>query len=385
MHQRAQRAGSDFGRLLRYYRQNCTSKLTQADLAAKVFVSPSLISAYESGTRFPRRRTAMRIASELGLNREDTSKLLLSLRFPSGELPAAGPLLDELDQLFSSPNVSSALKAKLAVLVSDALQTWKEVQTKKVRWAVIPVAGWHARLLSPRATAQLVYRAIAEARECGIDRIVVVVAPSQEELLAQELTAYHELSNDMKERKIRLAVQKDHIGLGYAIVAAEGYLPDNEPFALVLPDDAVEKSCLTSLIASYNQYQCCIVAVRKLEEGDEESYGVASMGGGKTDSIYTIQALEERPEVAPRESSLTVLGRYVLTPEILKVLKITDPDPKSGQIELTTALHLLAQGGLVLGYIYQGKAHNISPSRRLLAKQLQEFLSVSLFLFLGVY
>jgi UTP-glucose-1-phosphate uridylyltransferase/DNA-binding XRE family transcriptional regulator len=378
MDQRAQRAGSDFGRLLRYYRQNRTSKLTQEDLAAKVFVSPSLISAYESGTRFPRRRTAMRIACELGLNREDTSKLLLSLQFPSGGLPTAGALLDELDQLFSSPSVSSELKAKLAMWVSNALQTWKEVQTKKVRWTVIPVAGWHARLLSPRATAQLVYRAIAEARECGIDRIVVVVAPSQEELLAKELTAYQELSNGVKDRKIRLAVQKDQVGLGYAIVAAKGYLPDNEPFALILPDDAVEKSCLTSMIAGYNQYQCCIVAVRKLEEGDEESYGVASMGGRKTDSIYTIKTLEERPGVKRREPSLAVLGRYILTPEILKVLEVTDPDPNSGQIELTTALHLLAQGGLVLGYIYKGEVYNISPPRRLLAKQLQEFLSVSL-------
>jgi UTP-glucose-1-phosphate uridylyltransferase/transcriptional regulator with XRE-family HTH domain len=378
MGQRAQRAGSDFGRLLRYYRQHCTSKFTQADLAAKVFVSPSLISAYESGTRLPRRRTAMRIACELGLNREDTRKLLLSLEFPSGGLPAADALLEELDQLFSSPRVSSELKAQLAVVVSSALQTWKEVQTKKVRWAVIPVAGWHARLLSPRATAQLVCRAIAEARACAIDRIVIVVAPSQAELLAQALTAYHELSNGVKERKIRFAVQKDHIGLGYAIVAAEGFLPDNEPFALILPDDAVEKSCLTSMMAGYDQYQCCIVAVRKLEEGDQESYGVASMGGRKTDSIYTIQALEERPGGTLREPSLTVLGRYILAPEILKVLKITEPDPKSGQIELTTALHLLAQGGLVLGYIYKGEAYNISPPRRLLAKQLQEFLSVSL-------
>ena len=378
MGQRAQRAGSDFGRLLRYYRQHCTSKFTQADLAAKVFVSPSLISAYESGTRLPRRRTAMRIACELGLNREDTRKLLLSLEFPSGGLPAADVLLEELDQLFSSPRVSSELKAQLAVVVSSALQTWKEVQTKKVRWAVIPVAGWHARLLSPRATAQLVCRAIAEARACAIDRSVIVVAPSQAELLAQALTAYHELSNGVKERKIRFAVQKDHIGLGYAIVAAEGFLPDNEPFALILPDDAVEKSCLTSMMAGYDQYQCCIVAVRKLEEGDQEIYGVASMGGRKTDSIYTIQALEERPGGTLREPSLTVLGRYILAPEILKALKITEPDPKSGQIELTTALHLIAQGGLVLGYIYKGEAYNISPPRRLLAKQLQEFLSVSL-------
>jgi UTP-glucose-1-phosphate uridylyltransferase/DNA-binding XRE family transcriptional regulator len=372
------RAGSDFGRLLRYYRQHRTFKLTQEDLAAKVFVSPSLISAYEAGTRFPRRRTAMRIARALGLDREGTTKLLVSLKFPSGGLPAAGTLLDELDQLFSSPRVSSELKAKLAVLVSNALQAWKEGQTKTVRWSVIPVAGWQARLLSPRATAQLVHRASVEARACGIDRMVVVVAPSQEELLAKELTAYQALSHGIKERKIRLAVQKDQVGLGYAIVAANGYLPDNEPFALILPDDAVEKSCLTSMMAGYDQYQCCIVAVRKLEAGDQESYGVASMGGRKTDSIYAIQALEERPGGTLREPSLTVLGRYILAPEILKVLKITEPDPKSGQIELTTALHLLAQGGLVLGYIYKGEAYNISPPRRLLSKQLQEFLSVSL-------
>src|SRR5712691_12960647 len=110
MDQRAQRAGPDFGRLLRYYRQNCTSKLTQADLAAKVFVSPSLISAYESGTRLPRRRTAMRIACELGLNREDTRKLLSSLQFPSGGLSTAGALLDELDQLFAGPIYLRSLK-----------------------------------------------------------------------------------------------------------------------------------------------------------------------------------------------------------------------------------------------------------------------------------
>jgi UTP--glucose-1-phosphate uridylyltransferase len=206
----------------------------------------------------------------------------------------------------------------------------------------------------------------------------VVVAPSQEELLAKELTAYRAFSNGLKERKIRIAIQKDHDGLGYAIVAANGYLPDNEPFALILPDDAVEKSCLTSLIAGYHQYQCCIIAGRKLQEGDEESYGVASMGGRKTDSIYTINTLEERPGGKRREPSLAVLGRYILTPEIFTVLAVTNPDPESGQVELTTALHLLAQGDLVLGYVYTGKAYNISPPRRLLAKQLHEFLSVSL-------
>jgi UTP-glucose-1-phosphate uridylyltransferase/DNA-binding XRE family transcriptional regulator len=372
------RAGSDFGRLLRYYRQHRTFKLTQEDLAAKVFVSPSLISAYEAGTRFPRRRTAMRIARALGLDREGTTKLLVSLKFPSGGLPAAGTLLDELDQLFSSPRVSSELKAKLAVLVSNALQAWKEGQTKTVRWSVIPVAGWQARLLSPRATAQLVHRASVEARACGLDRMVVVVAPSQEELLAKELTAYQALSHGIKERKIRLAVQKDQVGLGYAIVAANGYLPDNEPFALILPDDAVEQSCLTSLMAAYHQYQCCVIAGRQLAEGDEESYGVASLGGRKTESIYTITTLEERPGGKRRKPSLAVLGRYILTPEILTVLAVTDPDPNSGQVELTTALHLLAQGGLVLGYLYTGQVYNISPPRRVLAKQLHEFLSVSL-------
>jgi UTP-glucose-1-phosphate uridylyltransferase/DNA-binding XRE family transcriptional regulator len=373
-----QRVGSDFGRLLRYYRQHRTVKLTQEELAAKVFVSPSLISAYEAGTRFPRRRTAMRIARALGLDTEDTSKLLVSLKVPGEGLPAADTLLDELDQLFSSPRVSSELKTKLAVLVSNALQTWKEGQTKQVRWAVIPVAGWQARLLAPRATAQLVYRVSVEARACGLDRMVVVVAPSQAELLAKELTAYQALAHGIKERKVRLAVQNDHAGLGYAVVAAHGYLPENEPFALMLPDDAVEPSCLTSLMAGYHQYQCCMIAGRQLAEGDEERYGVAALGGRKTESIYTITALEERPGVTRREPSLAVLGRYILTPEILTVLAVTDPDPNTGQVELTTALHLLAQEGLVLGYIYTGKVYNISPPRRLLAKQLHEFLSVSL-------
>ena len=372
-----QSMGSDFGRLLRYYRQHRPVKLTQEELAAKVFVSPSLISAYESGTRFPRQRTAMRIARALGLDTEETDKLLVSVKFPSGGLPAAGTLLDELDQLLSSPRVSAELKAKLAVLVSSALQTWKEGQTKQVRWAVIPVAGWQARLLAPRATAQLVSRVSVEARACGLDRMVVVVAPSQAELLAEALTAYQALAQGLKERKLRLAVQRDHAGLGYAILAAQGHLPENEPFALMLPDDAVEQSCLTALMAVYHQYQCCLIAGRQLADGDEERYGVAALGGRQTESIYTITTLEERPGGQRREPALAVLGRYILTPEIHTVLAVTNPDPNSGQVELTTALHLLAQGGLVLGYLYTGQVHNISPPRRVLAKQLHEFLSVS--------
>lgn len=319
----------------------------------------------------------MRIARALGLDTEETDKLLVSIKFPSGGLPAAGTLLDELDQLWSSPRVSSELKAKLAVLVSSALQTWKEGQTKQVRWAVIPVAGWQARLLAPRATAQLVHRTSVEARACGLDRMVVVVAPSQAELLAEALTAYQALAQGLKERKIRLAVQRDHVGLGYAILAAQGHLPENEPFALMLPDDAVEQSCLTALMAAYQQYQCCMIAGRKLADGDEERYGVAALGGRQTESIYTITTLEERPGGKRRGPSLAVLGRYILTPEILPVLTVTAPDPNSGQVELTTALHLLAQGGLVLGYLYTGQVYNISPPRRVLAKQLQEFLSVS--------
>jgi UTP--glucose-1-phosphate uridylyltransferase len=246
---------------------------------------------------------------------------------------------------------------------------------KRVHWAVIPAAGWQARLLSTKATAQVVQRAISEAQKSGIDRSVVVVAPSQKASLAEQLAQLDRLSRPMREKKVRLAEQHEQLGLGHAIMLARSYLPDHEPFALILPDDVVEDSCLTSMVKVYNERKCCVLALRALKKWDEDSYGIVSLRE-REGSICRLKALAEKPEARPPEPSLAILGRYVLTPDIFHILEATPPNPRSGHIELTDAVHLLAQRQTVYGYIHEGRVRSISPSRRQLMQQLEAFLSV---------
>jgi len=309
----------------------------------------------------------------LHLEGEERETFLATLELPVEGVPEATTLMDELSRVFSSAKVSPELKTILAVEVQRVLETWKAMQRKKVRWAVIPVAGWQARVLAPKATAQVVLRAIAEAHRAGIERSLIVVAPSQKEPLAQHLTALASSPGHRWERQGRLVVQGEQSGLGHALLAARGYLPEHEPFALILPDEGVEDACLDAMLHLYDTHKCCVIAVRELQPWDEQSAGLVSIHA-RQGNICIIKALVEKPECRLPEASLAILGRYVLTPEIFKVLEMTSTNPRSGHTELTDALDLLARRQTLYGYIYAGRVCSIAPSRRQLMDRLEAFL-----------
>jgi len=358
----AHEVGITFGTLLKSYRTQ--KKLTQLGLAERVHVSHISISYYECGRRLPRLGKAIEIAKALELNEDSKDKLLSFLNLPIEGAPNVSTLLDELSQEFYDPKTPTHLKENLAAQVNGVLKDWKEMLRNEVKWAVIPVAGWQSRLLDIKPTVKVIHHAIAESRMCGLDRIILVIAPSQEESLSTQLK---------KEKKIYLAVQETQLGLGHAVMSALRYLQSNQSFALILPDERMDESCLSTMVKLYNKHKCTIVSARKFKKADEENYGVLRWMERKGDTC-TIQALQEKPEVRQPGQTLAILGRYILTPSIFKQLEAITPDPRTGHIELTDALNRLAHTQKVLGYIYGGKVQSISPSRRQLINQLEEFL-----------
>jgi UTP--glucose-1-phosphate uridylyltransferase len=350
---------AEFGKLLQTRRKYV--QLTQAALAKQIAVSPILISYYERGHRTPRYETAQKIANVLRLEGEDREQFLASLKFPVESSPDIHELLDELLRLFSHKSISSALKDKLASEIQSVLKDWREMQKKNVRWAVVPVAGWQARLLSPDATVHMTQRVIEEAESAGIDHIVVVVAPSQEQVLSAKLT------ESKRHMRIRLAVQTDQFGLGDAILAARHSLPHNESFAVILPDDDLDASCLEPMIKAYSKDKCCILAVREIQESDEGSYGIVSIKG-RQGSMCRIEDLQEKPSTL-HGSSFAIVGRYVVTPDIFRAIEATRPTA-SGEIELTDAIRKMSQNQPIYGYIYTGVVNSLSPSRRLLERMI---------------
>ena len=352
-------AKAEFGKLLQARRKQM--RLTQATLAKEVAVSPILISYYERGHRTPRYETAQKIASALRIEGDDREQFLASLKFPTESSPDINDLLDELLRLFSSGSISPVLKDKLASEIHSVLRDWRDIQKKNVRWAVVPVAGWQARLLSPDATAHMTERVISEAEDAGIDHVVVVVAPSQEPALAAKLT------ENKRRARVRLAVQTVQFGLGGAILAARRSLPHNEPFAVILPDDGLEESCLERMTKAYSQDKCCILAVRHIHESDEGSYGIVSIKERQGD-MCRIDDLQEKPSTLSG-SSFAIVGRYIVTPDIFKAIEATSATA-NGEMELTDAIRNLSQNQPIYGYIYTGVVDSLSPSRRMLEKMI---------------
>jgi UTP--glucose-1-phosphate uridylyltransferase len=351
---------AEFGKLLQARRKHV--RLTQEGLARRVAVSPILISYYERGRRTPRYETALKIADALRLEGNDKEQFLGSLEFPVEDSPNASEVLDELVRIFSNSRITPTLKDKLAAELQGVLNNWREMQKKDVRWGVIPVAGWQARLLAPYATLHMIERVLVEAAHAGIEHAVVVVAPSQEHALSESLLDRN------RPLKIRVAVQQDQFGLGHAILAAQRCLPSNEPFAVILPDDDLEESCLTAMVAAYSKDKSCIIAVRQVKRSDEGCYGIACVYD-QQENPCRIQELEEKPLGKLPSSSLAIAGRYIVTPDIFKALEATKPTA-NGDIEFTDAIRRLSHTQPIYGYLYTGMADNLSPSRRELERMI---------------
>ena len=118
---------------------------------------------------------------------------------------------------------------------------------------------------------------------------------------------------------------------------------------------------LTQMVKLYNQFRCSIVAIQEVPPEETSKYGVIA-GEMIRDDIYRVNSMVEKPpEDAP--SNLAIIGRYILTPDIFKLIEETEPG-KGGEIQITDALMKQAQDGCVLAYV-QGQAFRLRWRRRL--------------------
>ncbi len=111
------------------------------------------------------------------------------------------------------------------------------------------------------------------------------------------------------------------MGLGHAVWCAREIIGD-EPFALLLPDVLVQtpgKSCLAQMLDAYDKHGGNIIAVEPVPEDQVKNYGVVAVGepDGK---VFPITGMVEKPAPGTEPSNLTILGRYILQPEIFDLL-----------------------------------------------------------------
>ena len=252
---------------------------------------------------------------------------------------------------------------------------------KKVTKAIFPVAGLGTRFLPAtksvpkeimtRVDRPLIQYAIDEARAAGIKEFIFVTSRGKGALedyfdhapvLEQELRSKGktELLETLKNTNMdsgAIAYIRQHkaLGLGHAVWCARRLI-GNEPFAVILPDDviAAEKPCLQQMVEAYNETGGNMVAAMEVHPERSSSYGMLDVDDDQGE-LVKIRGMVEKPKTEDAPSNLAVIGRYILSPNVLKNLNQLKSG-SGGEIQLTDAIAAeLTQGHDVYGYRFKGQ------------------------------
>jgi len=240
----------------------------------------------------------------------------------------------------------------------------------KVTKAVFPVAGFGTRFLPatksvpkeimPLVDRPLIQYAIDEARAAGVREFIFVTSRGKSALedyfdSAPELekslqdggkTALLELlkQTDMESGSVAYIRQQERRGLGHAVWCARNLIGD-EPFAVILPDDVIdaETPCLQQMVEAYQATGGSMVATMEVAPENVSSYGILDVESTSA-SPMKVRAMVEKPkrEVAP--SNMAVIGRYILSPQVLRNLEDVEAGA-GGEIQLTDAIAAEIAGG----------------------------------------
>ena len=256
--------------------------------------------------------------------------------------------------------------------------------SKKIRKAIIPAAGLGTRFL-PATKAQpkemlpivdkpTIQYIIEEAVASGIEEILIITGRSKkciEDHFDKSVELELELEKSGKEEMLKMVRdisdmvdihfirQKEPRGLGHAISCAKTFV-GNEPFAVLLGDDIVYnegRPCLKQLIDCYDEYKTSVLGVQTVEAKDVNKYGIVN-GIHIEDRVYKVKGLVEKPPVEEAPSNVAILGRYIITPQIFKILEETKPG-KGGEIQLTDALLNLISEEAMYAYDFEGTRYDV--------------------------
>ena len=229
----------------------------------------------------------------------------------------------------------------------------------RVRKAVFPVAGLGTRLLPATKSIPkemitivdlpLIQYAVDEAREAGIEELIFVTGRGKSALVDYFDSAL-ELEATLRDKGKSLDVlepsrvrfgelvtvrQQKPLGLGHAVWCARHMVRD-EPFAVILPDDLMVPGALKPMVEAWEKVGGNLVATEEVPADKTNAYGIITPG--ETDGDLTeVRGLVEKPNPAEAPSRLGVIGRYILQPEVMRVLDGGERGA-GGEIQLTDAM-----------------------------------------------
>ena len=253
----------------------------------------------------------------------------------------------------------------------------------RITKAVFPVAGMGTRFLPvtkaspkemlPVVDKPLIQYAVEEAVAAGITQMVFITGRNKRAIEDHFDKAFELETELMARNKLSLLEQIDKIvpkhvsciyvrqtealGLGHAILCARPVV-GHEPFAVILADDLIDGDppVMKQMVDVYASERCSLLAVQNVGREETSSYGIVRTELGER-GMHRITGIVEKPkpEVAP--STLAVVGRYVLAPEIFDHLENVKPGA-GGEIQLTDGIASMLNRQRALAYQFQGQRYD---------------------------
>lgn len=252
---------------------------------------------------------------------------------------------------------------------------------KRVRKAIFPVAGLGTRFLPatkampkemlPIVDKPLIHYAVEEAKAAGIEQFLFVTGRAKS-AIEDHFDRAFELEATLRERgrteqleeledglpepgQIAYTRQQMPLGLGHAVWCARELVGD-EPFAVLLADDLMvcETPCLAQMVQAYEETGGNLAAVIEVPREQTRRYGVLDVVSDDG-RLVRARGVVEKPEPAAAPSTSTIIGRYIIQPEVFIHLASAEAG-SGGEIQLTDALaRLIDDGQAFHGYRFSGK------------------------------
>ncbi|MFH7026328.1 MAG: sugar phosphate nucleotidyltransferase [Heteroscytonema crispum UTEX LB 1556] len=275
------------------------------------------------------------------------------------------------------------------------------MQTKKIKKAVIPAAGFGTRLFPATKVVKkelfpiidrdgrakpVILAIIEEAISGGIEEVGIVVQPEDKkdfkilfkrppkaelfEKLSPQNQEYSKYLVDLGD-KITILTQDKQEGYGHAVYCAKEWVKD-EPFLLMLGDHVyasdIKKSCVQQVLDVYEKVNQSVVGLTKVSAELLHKVGCVTGVWQELNSILSVTQVSEKPtleyarqhlrvEKMAEDKFLCIFGLYALTPKIFDLLAedIKNNVRLKGEFQLTTCLDNLRQVEGITGYVVQGK------------------------------
>jgi len=240
-------------------------------------------------------------------------------------------------------------------------------KTMRIKKAILPVAGFGTRFL-PATKAQpkemlpvvdkpVIQYLVEEAVASGIEEIIFVTGRGKRAIEDHFDTSFeleetlveknkHDLLKEVQKisgmAKFSYVRQPLPLGDGHAILQASHIVGD-EPVLVLFGDCLYDSKVPASkqLIETYEKYQDSVIGLSSIPKEEISKFGVIE--GVKLDeNTFEVKKMLEKPKVEETESTLVAVGKYIITPEVMGILK-NMKHGKSGEIRLADAFELMLE------------------------------------------